>query len=111
MSYELRIMSPAPIDLVAVRRLLLVSDGIEEVGDDLIWAGETVSAAFVLDQMEIGVGVTSAEAPTADLRREFRALLGVVSRVATLVGAPVYDVQLGRALAPDDDEAVRDFAG
>ncbi len=111
MSYELRIVSPAPIDLGAVRRLLLASDGVEAVGDDLIWAGETVSAAFVLDQTEIGVGVTSAEAAPADLRREFSALLDVVSRVAALVGAPVYDVQLGRTLAPDDDEAVRDFAG
>lgn len=111
MSYELRIMSPAPIDLVAVRRLLLAVDGVEAVGDELIWAGALVNAAFVLDQTEIGVGVTSGEAPTEDLRREFRALLDVVSRVAALVGAPVYDVQLGRTLARDDDEAVRDFAG
>jgi hypothetical protein len=38
-------------------------------------------------------------------------VLAIVARVGSLVRAPVYDVQLGRALRSDDEEAVRDFAG
>jgi hypothetical protein len=38
-------------------------------------------------------------------------VLDIVMRVGSLVRAPVYDVQLGRVLRADDEEAVRDFAG
>jgi hypothetical protein len=45
------------------------------------------------------------------LRREFLVVLDIVARVGSLVRAPVYDVQLGRALRPRDEDAVKDFAG
>lgn len=110
-SYDLRVVPVRTIDIDAVRALLLAADGVEELGDDLVWSGTTVTASFVLDPTEIDVGITSGEAPTDLLRREFREVLELVSRVASLVQAPVYDVQLGRALLPRDEEAVKDFAG
>ena len=111
MSYDLRIVPAGRIDLAAVRDLLRGSDGVEEAGDELVWSGEAVNATFLLDPAEIDVGVTSDDAPPATLRREFLAVLDLASRVAALVGAPVEDVQLGRALRPGDEDAVRDFAG
>lgn len=111
MSYDLRIVAPGRIDVASIRDLLVSSDGVERLGDDLIWSGEAVNAMFVLDPDEVDVGVTSGDAPPAILRREFLSVLELASRVAALVGAPVEDVQLGRALRPGDEEAVQGFAG
>lgn len=111
MSYDLRIVAPDRIDLAKVRDLLVASDGVEELGDELVWSGEAVNATFVLDPDEIGIGVTSGDASPAVLRREFLGVLELASRVAAVVGAPVEDVQLGRALRPADEDAVRSFAG
>jgi hypothetical protein len=110
-SYDLRVIAMRPIDVAAVRALLRAVDGVEELGDELVWSGTAVTASFLLDPGEVDVGVTSEEAPAEVLRNEFRAVLDIASRVASLVGAPVYDVQLGRALRPGDEEAVKDFAG
>jgi hypothetical protein len=111
MSYDLRIVAPGRIHLAAVRDLLLASDRVEEMGDELVWSGEAVNAMFVLDPDEIDVGVTSGDASPAVLRREFLAVLELAARVAALVGTPLEDVQLGRALRPADEDAVRSFAG
>ncbi|HEX4744334.1 MAG TPA: hypothetical protein VFW12_06655 [Candidatus Limnocylindria bacterium] len=111
MSYDLRIVSPGRIDVATVRDLLLSSDGVEELGDELIWSGEAVNATFVLDPDEIGVGVTSGDAPRAVLRSEFLRVLELATRVAALVGAEVEDAQLGRAIGDADEDAVRSFAG
>ena len=111
MSYDLRVIAERPIDLEAVRALLAAVDGMEELGDELVWSGTAVTASFLLDPAEIDVGVTSDDAPVDVLRREFLAVLDIVARVGSLVRAPVYDVQLGRALLPRDEDAVRDFAG
>ena len=111
MSYDLRIVAPGRIDAATVRDLLVSSDGVEQLGDDLIWSGEAVNATFALDPDEIDVGVTSGDASPAVLRREFLDVLALASRVAALVGAPLEDVQLGRALRPADEDAVRSFAG
>lgn len=111
MSYDLRIVPAGRIDLAAVRDLLCGSDGVAELGDELVWSGEAVNATFVLDPTEIDIGVTSDDAPPATLRREFLAVLDLASRIARLVGAEVEDVQLSRALRPGDAEAVRGFAG
>ena len=110
-SYDLRVIAERPIDLEAVRELLLAVDGMEELGDEVVWSGTAVTASFVLDAAEVDVGVTSDEASVDVLRAEFMRVLDIMSRVASLVGAPVYDVQLGRALRARDDEAVRGFAG
>ena len=111
MSYDLQIIAERGVDLEAVRALLRAVDGMEELGDELVWSGTAVTASFLLDPAEVDVGVTSDEAPVDVLRREFLEVLDIVSRVASLVRAPVFDVQLGRALRPRDEEAVRDFAG
>lgn len=111
MSYDLRVIAVEQVDIEAVRALLLAVDGMEGLGDELVWSGTAVTASFLLDPREIDVGVTSDDAPTDVLRREFREVLDIVSRVASVVGAPVYDVQLARALRPGDEDAVRDFAG
>jgi len=110
-SYDLQIIAERGVDLEAVRALLRAVDGMEELGDELVWSGTAVTASFLLDPAEVDVGVTSDEAPVDVLRREFLEVLDIVSRVASLVRAPVFDVQLGRALRPRDEEAVRDFAG
>lgn len=110
-SYDLRVIAVRPIDLDAMRALLLAVDGVEELGDEVVWSGTAVTASFVLDPAEVDVGVTSDEAPAEVLRREFREVLDIAGRVASLVQAPVYDVQLGRALRPRDEEAVKNFAG
>ena len=65
----------------------------------------------MLDPAEIDVGVTSDDAPVDVLRAEFLQVLDIMSPVASLVGASVYDVQLGRSLLARDDDAVRGFAG
>ena len=111
MSYDLRVIAKHPIDLAAVRALLVAVDGMEDLGDELVWSGTAVTASFLLDPAEIDVGVTSDEAPVDVLRREFLEVLDIVARVGSLVRAPVFDVQLGRALRPRDEDAVRDFAG
>ena len=111
MSYDLRIVARGRIDVASVRDLLVSSDGVEELGDELIWSGEAVNATFVLDLDEIGIGVTSGDASPAVLRREFVKVLELASRVALAVGAPVEDVQLGRALRTADEEAVAGFVG
>lgn len=111
MSYDLRILAPGRIDVAAIRELLVASDGVEALGDDLIWSGEAVNAMFVLDPDEIGIGVTSGDAPAAVLRREFLSVLELASRVAAVAGAAVEDPQLGRALGPADEDAARSFAG
>jgi hypothetical protein len=110
-SYDLQVIAKDPVDLEAVRALLLAVDGVEELGDELVWSGTAVTASFLLDPGEVDVGVTSGEAPVDVLRREFLQVLDIVMRVGSLVRAPVYDVQLARALRADDEEAVRDFAG
>lgn len=110
-SYDLRVVADRAIDLDAVRALLVAIDGMEELGDELVWSGTAVTASFLLDPGEIDVGVTSDEAPVDVLRREFLGVLDIVARVGSLVRAPVYDVQLGRALRTGDEEAVKDFAG
>ena len=111
MSYDLRIVAPGRIDVASVRDLLVAYAGVEELGDELVWSGEAVNATFVLDPGEIGIGVTSGDVSPAVLRREFLSVLELVSRVAALVGARVEDVQLGRALRPADEEAIRGFVG
>ena len=111
MSYDLRVIAERPIDIGAVRALLLAVDGMEDLGDELVWSGTAVTASFLLDPAEIDVGVTSDEASVDVLRVEFSVLLDIVWRVASRVGAAVYDVQLGRPLRPGDEDAVRDFAG
>ena len=111
MSYDLRVIAVRPIDVEAVRAVLRAVDGVEDLGDELVWSGTAVAAVFVLDPAEVDVGVTSDDAPADVLRREFRDVLDIASRVASLAGSSVYDVQLGRALGADDEEAVRDFAG
>lgn len=111
MSYDLRVIAEREIDLEAVRALLVAVDGMEELGDELVWSGTAVSASFLIDPAEVDVGVTSDEAPALVVRREFLQVLDIVARVGALVRAPVYDVQLGRALRPGDEEAVKDFAG
>jgi hypothetical protein len=110
-SYDLRVIADRAIDLEAVRALLAAVDGMEEMGDELVWSGTAVTASFLLDPAEVDVGVTSDEAPVDVLRREFLEVLDIVARVGSLVRAPVYDVQLGRALRANDEDAVRDFAG
>ena len=111
MSYDLRVTPTRPIDVDAVRALLLAVDGVEELSDELVWSGTAVTASFLVDPGEVGIGVTSDDAPTDVLRREFREVLDIAMRIASLVQASVYDVQLGRALRDDDEEAVKDFAG
>ena len=111
MSYDLRIVAPGQVDVASIRELLVSSDGVEQLGEDLIWSGEAVNATFVLDADEIDVGLTSDDAAPEILRREFLSVLELASRVAAMVGAPVEDVQLGRALRPADEDAVRSFAG
>ena len=111
MSYDLRVIADREIDLEAVRALLLAVDGMEELGDELVWSGTAVTASFLIDHAEVDVGMTSDEAPAPVLRREFLQVLDMVARVGALVRAPVYDVQLGRALRPGDEEALKDFAG
>jgi hypothetical protein len=110
-SYDLRVIAEHAIDLEAVRALLVAIDGMEELGDEFVWSGTAVTASFLLDRAEVDVGVTSDEAPVDVLRREFLVVLDIVARVGSLVRAPVYDVQLGRALRPRDEDAVKDFAG
>jgi hypothetical protein len=110
-SYDLRVIAEHPIDLEAVRALLVAVSGMEELGDELVWSGTAVTASFLLDPAEVDVGVTSDDAPVDVLRREFLVVLDIVARVGSLVRAPVYDVQLGRALRPRDEDAVKDFAG
>jgi len=111
MSYDLRVIAERAIDVGAVRALLVAIDGIEEHGDELVWGGTAVTASFLLDPTEIDVGVTSDEAPVDVLRAEFHQVLDIAMRVASVVGAPVHDAQLGRVLQPRDEEATRDFAG
>ena len=111
MTYDLRVTPARPVDVDAVRALLRAVEGVEELGDELVWSGTAVTASFLLDPREIGIGVTSDDAPTDVLRGEFREVLDIASRVASLAQASLYDVQLGRALGPRDEEAVKDFAG
>ena len=111
MSYDLRVIAEGAIDMEAVRALLVAVDGVEELGDELVWSGTAVTANFLLHPAEVDVGVTSDDARVDVLRREFIEVLDIVSRVASIVRAPVYDGQLGRVLRPRDEEAIKNFAG
>ena len=99
MSYDLRLLGDGELDLGVARAVLA---GAEDHGDELYWERDALSATFLLTPDEIGVGVTSDDAPRAERARDFEELLGVVLDLAQRVGARVHDPQLGRDLGRDD---------
>jgi hypothetical protein len=105
-SYDLRIA--AAVDPDEARRALAA----EGIGDDLVFARDTLVAAIGVSAQGIGVEVHGHDAPPGERARDFAELLALLARVARRVGGEIHDPQLGRTLAPGDDAGgvVRSFA-
>jgi hypothetical protein len=106
-----------PLDLDAAHELLRAVDGLEQEGDEVVWAREAIVAQgiFVTDHegrlLAIDSGVVTEDEPAELRARELRELLDLFLTLADRLGARVYDHQFGRFVDRDDvDEIVAGFA-